>query len=137
MKMVILIAAMLATPAFAAAQPIPVHVFAKSTDDKGFVTPDSKLNQWAAEQVAKRLPKKLIRHDSSAQLTVEILSLTRTPTGPTSQREEIRAKLRFGDYELDLVGTDPAVRMGSGGDADQNLAYKIETWVKENLAKLK
>lgn len=137
----------------ASGQPVKVHVFT-SPNSSGFVTAESKLRQHYTDLVIKELSKKkkVVTLSATAALTIEITSVENRGTGasetynnPTAaafgvkspvtreiRETHITSRLRFDDYEQELVG----INRGAWRQPDKHLAYLVESWVKDNNARL-
>jgi len=145
-----------AAPAVAQ-QLVPVKVFA-SPDPSGFITQESKSRQYRADELVKALAKQkknkqVVTVRPDAAISLEILSFEQSPTGTVETydaqpvlgaqpiiktrpilQNKIRAVLRFGDFTQEFVET---VNPSGKETVESKLIWRLESWVKDNAAKLK
>lgn len=150
------IAVMLITATFLAAQAkngdaIRVYVFTAGIYDSGFTDPGQQDRAQAVAGLKKDLAGRkfvVVNDQSAADLTAEVIDRGESTAPPrrtlavgggmtvAGKLSDVHVKISAGDYSAIIDGESDGRLLGTRGVALGKAANKIETWAKENRAKL-
>jgi hypothetical protein len=120
--------------AMAQAAPVRLHIFT-TVDPSGLVDEFSKERTTAVEEITKRMASQrgveIVQSPAAAQVTVEITQAAYA-SPPNEQTPEIRARLRAGSYEVELVG-ESRLRWKQCWN---ELTADLKAWLKDNASVL-
>jgi hypothetical protein len=145
---------MLLAAAMATAQTkdeIRVYVYTAQASGNGFTDPGQKDREEAVAGLKRDLAKRhlaVVEDQASADFTAEILDRGQSTAFPKRSVEigggltvqgnmaDVHVKISAGDYSTIIEGVNDGRLLGAKGVALGKAANQIETWVKENRAKL-
>ena len=130
---------------------IRVYVFTAGVSDKGFTEPGQQDRADAVTGLKKDLASRkfvVIEDPSAADMTAEVIDRGESTAPPrrtlavgggttiAGKLSDVHVKISAGDYSAVIDGESDGRILGTKGVALGKAANKIETWAKENRAKL-
>lgn len=133
------------------ADQIRVYVFTTGISDAGFTEPGQQDRAEAVTGLKKDLASRkfvVVDDQSAADMTAEVIDRGESTAPPrrtlavgggvtvAGKLSDVHVKISAGDYSAVIDGESDGRILGTKGVALGKAANKIETWAKENRAKL-